>query len=85
MVGVRVLIHIHRQSTTEDFDEIGELFLNFDQVADNWQIALASHIEDAGVTFTITAAGQVQYSSTLLGGASYVGTLKMKNVTKIAL
>ena len=54
------------------------------ELADSWEIALASHVDDAGVNFTITSAGQVQYSSTNMSGASYAGTLRLKNITKIA-
>lgn len=32
----------------------------------------------AGVTFSITSAGQVQYTSTNISGSNYVGTLKFR-------
>lgn len=81
--AVRVLFDLHRETSTQDFDEIGELWLTHDSVTDTWRIAWTSHNEDAGVIFTITGTGQVQYTSSNLSGGSYAGTLRFLDVKTI--
>lgn len=55
--------------------ESGIIKGNFDGT--NWSIT-REQIGDAGVEFTITAAGQVQYTSTNISGTSYSGEISFK-------
>jgi len=70
---------IHRQSDTasSELDEAGSMRLLYDAVAGNWRIALNSNFDDALVTFTVTAAGQVKYTSSDIAGSNSTGTMRM--------
>lgn len=63
--------------------ETGEIALVYDNSASSgnkW--LLAQKIDgDAGVTFDITDAGQITYTSTNIAGANYSGVLKFKATT----
>ena len=69
----------------QDVDEVGELYMWYRPVQDDWLISLDSKwdVADGGVVFTITSAGQVQYTSDDLAGASYAGELKIVELRKI--
>lgn len=71
-------VDMHRQSDTgsSELDEKGQLFVLFDPVAGSWRISFSSVFDDAGVVFTVTAAGQVRYTSTNIAGSNSVGTLR---------
>lgn len=81
----RVLFDIHRQSSTTNADETGEIFGTFDPVANSWKVEADSKNGDAGVTWSISAVGQLKYSSTNYGGVSYAGTARFHNIYKLAL
>lgn len=83
--SARVLIDIFRKTDTEKYKEVGTLWVVYDSIDDDWEITIDTNFDDAGVIFTITSAGQVQYTSSNLAGGSYVGTIKMKNITKVAI
>lgn len=83
--AARIFFDISRRTDTQNVIEVGEMFCVFDAEADDWRVSLDSKFDDGGLTFTITSVGQVQYTSTDLTGTSYSGTLKMKDVTKIAI
>lgn len=57
--------------------ETGEMHIVYDDSA-GWLLGLGGIVGDAGINFTITAAGQVQYTSTDIGSLNYVGTMKFK-------
>jgi len=59
--------------------EAGIMTLVYDNSAaalSKWSISVGSISGSAGVTFSITDAGQVQYKSTDIGTTNYVGTMK---------
>lgn len=60
--------------------ESGILYGNYNSEDGSWGLALET-IGDAGVTFSITSAGQIQYTSTNLSGSSYVGQIKFSATT----
>jgi len=76
--SARIEFDIHRQSDTasSELDETGTLFLTYDPVAGTWKAKVSSVFDDAGIVFTITAAGQVQYTSTDIAGTNSVGTMR---------
>ena len=81
--AARVLFDLHRQTTLGGYDEIGELWITYDPVADDWEIQSQSFNDDADVTFTIDSSGQVQYTSSSLGGSSYSGTMRILDIKTI--
>lgn len=75
--AVRVLFFIHRQDATPaQADEVGELYIRYRSVQNDWQVTTVSYGDDAGVTFSMTGTttGQLQYTSTNYTGGSYAGT-----------
>ena len=81
--SVRVMITISRRTDTQNVEEVGHMFLVYDAEASDWRISIDTLLDDAGVVFTVTAAGQVQYTSTDLTGSSYSGTLKMSDIVRV--
>jgi len=73
---------LHRQTDSSNTQEIGTVYLSHDTADDAWRISLTSVLDDAGVTFSVTAAGQLQYVSTNIAGANYASTLKITGITK---
>lgn len=62
-----------------EHSETGFIFLSYKSIGASWEIA-QQYSGTSGVTFSITSAGQVQYTSTDLGGTvgSRVGKLKFR-------
>jgi len=83
--SARITVDIFRSTDSANFTEIGHLWVVYNPTDDDWDYSLDTRLDDAVVTFSVIAAGQVQYSSDLIAGGSYVGTLKMKNITKVAI
>ena len=81
--AVRVQFDISRRTDTQNVVETGEIFLAYDDEASDWRISVDSKFDDAGVTLTVTAAGQVQYTSNDLTGASYSGTMRFGLVSEV--
>jgi len=68
-------------SSTSGNAESGVMSMVFDNSASStnkWLVAIGSQAGTSGVTFSVTDAGQVQYQSTNISGATYVGTMKFK-------
>lgn len=83
--SAKFLIDIFRKTATEKFKEVGDVFAVYDPEDDDWDITLNTNFDDAGVIFSITSAGQVQFTSSNMSGGSYSGTLKMKNIVKVEI
>lgn len=69
--------NLERKTDTQNEQESGWLYVYHDSADDVWRISTQSVGDDAGVTFTITAAGQVQYASDDLTGTNYSGNLRI--------
>ena len=84
--AVKLLINVERSTDTvaEQLNETGEIWLSYSAKKDTWSIFLQSFGDDAGVTFTVTSGGQLQYTSTNLAGANYAGNLRISTVQVIA-
>ncbi len=78
-----VSFDIERTTDTQNEQEVGFMFLAHDTLDDIWHASVSSNLDDAGVVFSITAAGQVQYTSDDLTGTSYAGTLRIAQKTSI--
>lgn len=66
---------IYRTSSTNEFSEQGVILIAYKSTANTWELAQWS-VGNAGVTFTISSAGQISFASTDIGSTSYSGKLK---------
>lgn len=57
--------------------ETGEIHIVYDNSA-GWSIGVGSVVGNSGINFSITSAGQVQYTSTDIGTLGYTGIIKFK-------
>ena len=80
--GAQFSFDLHRQTDSVDYDESGTGYITHDSVADTWRIEYSSHFDDAGVTLSITGAGQVQYVSTNMAGSNYAGKIRITNIVR---
>lgn len=72
---------LERRSDSSNVQEMGHMFVAHDTNDDTWRISVSSNLDDAGVTFNITSAGQVQYTSDTLAGANYAGKIRAQKRT----
>jgi hypothetical protein len=63
---------------------IGRLRGVYNSLSLQWSLSDDYAGDNTGITFSITAGGQVQYTSTNLGGVLYVGTLQYINLINYA-
>lgn len=77
--GAAILYDLERRDDGQDATEAGWIYLSYDNEAAAW---LSPQVEvyfgNAGVTFSITSAGQLQYTSNNYGGANYSGSFRGK-------
>lgn len=78
-----VKFDLERRTDTQNEQESGEMRIMHDTADDVWRIELQTSGDDAGVTFSITSGGQVQYSSDDLTGSNYVGELRIGQIISI--
>jgi len=81
-IGAKVEIHIERETDTQNVQEVGYLAISHDTNDDLWRVSLTSNLDDAGVTFSITGAGVVEYTTDDLTGSGYSGRLTVGSITK---
>lgn len=69
---------IYRQTSTASsaVAQVGQLRGVFNTQSGTWLMTDDFSGQNAGVNFSITIGGQIQYTSTNIAGASYVGSLK---------
>lgn len=84
IAAARVLFHLERRTDSQSVTEHGEFHIAYDNENNSWSIVTVSHGDDAEVSFTITAAGQVQYTSNDLTGTTYSGTIRFTNIITVA-
>lgn len=68
-------------STTSGTAEAGEMRMIYDNDAGSgskWGLSIGPSSGSGGVTFTVTDAGQFQYTSTDIGSVNYSGVMKFK-------
>lgn len=65
---------LYRATTLNELSEAGHLYVTYKSTAGSWEIAQTA-VGTSDVLFTVTNAGQVQYSSSNMLGANYVGKL----------
>lgn len=64
-------------STLSGKTETGTILLIYDNNV-GWSISQGSILGNAGVIFTVTAGGQIQYTSSDIGSLNYTGTMKFR-------
>lgn len=69
---------IYRQTDTASsaVAQVGQLRGVYNTQSTTWYLSDDFAGQNAGVTFSITSGGQIQYTSTDIAGANYVGTMK---------
>jgi hypothetical protein len=61
--------YVQRTKSGEELSEAGHLYLIYNDLAADWDIIqVGANVETTGITFTVTAGGQVQYTSTNYAG-----------------
>lgn len=76
--GFRVVYYVSRSSSNGVLTEFGQLFGVYNSQSATWVINKFGSAGEAGITFSITSTGQVQYTTTNFGGTSYVGSVRFK-------
>jgi hypothetical protein len=74
--GIILTYSLYRESSTTSAAQIGELKFVYNTADDAWYLSDTYAGQNAGVEFSITNAGQIQYKSSLYSGISYTGVLK---------
>lgn len=80
--AVIVEYSIYRTTNTNEIAESGLLNAVYKSTAATWELSQIS-VGDAQVTFSVTSAGQFQYTSTNLAGTGYSGLMKFRARTVI--
>lgn len=78
--AANVTYQVVRSVTGTDISETGTLLLHFDPSL-GWSLTRSYTGGNAGVDFSVTPTGQVQYTSTDLVGTSYEGLMKFNAKT----
>lgn len=69
---------VYRIKGTEELSQAGQLYLTYKSSAGTWEIA-DNTVGDAGIVFTITPQGQVQYTTTdLTAVGTYTGKMSFR-------
>lgn len=84
-----VLVDVYRENDTQHSNELFKLTAIFDPTDDDW-VVLSEKVSaddelDSGTTFTITSAGQIQYTTTAFAGSGYSGKLRQTGLTRIPI
>lgn len=67
---------VYRTTASNEIVESGTISGAYKTTANSWQISIGNISGEAGVDFTMTSGGQLQYTSSNLAGASYSGNIK---------
>jgi hypothetical protein len=83
--SVKIFYEIFRKTATNELLANGELVCLYDETSNAWSLAPGfwEGAADYGVVFSITPAGQVQYTSSNLAGANYTGRILLREFTII--
>lgn len=74
---------MHRQSDDGNEQKAGKVFVTHDPVDDVWRLSeVAQGLDDAGIVFGVTAAGQVRVSTDDFTGNNYSGVLRITSVVR---
>ena len=79
--GFTIDYRVYRQTTgggATELAEQGQLVGAYSPVAGTWEMTQGPDVGDAGLTFSITNAGQVQYTSTNITGTPSQSYIRFK-------
>lgn len=81
--SVRIFYELVRKTDSSERVANGEMVVIYNALTNDWTLKPGMWEGDPapGVTFSITALGQVQYTSDNQAGANYSGVLKIRNFT----
>lgn len=79
--SAKIQYSLYRVTNSNELAETGEIYLIYKNNANTWTLSRQFFGDDAGVTFSITSGGQVQYTSTNVAGTSYSGELTFRAQT----
>lgn len=69
---------VYRIKGTEELSQAGQLYLTYKNNAGTWEI-VDNTVGDAGIAFTVTPQGQVQYTTTeLTASGTYTGKMSFR-------
>lgn len=66
---------IYISTNSNELSECGNIYLTYKSASNTWELA-QNYAGTSGVIFSITTAGQVQYTSSNVSGTSYLGKMK---------
>jgi len=66
---------VYRVTSTNEVVEVGQMYLSYKSVAQTWDLAIVNG-QNANIVFTITPAGQIQYTTDNMPGTGYSGQMK---------
>jgi hypothetical protein len=78
--AANVTYQVVRSVTGSNISETGTLLLHFDPTL-GWSLTRSFTGGDAGIDFSVSGSGQVQYTSSNLSGTSYEGLIKFNAKT----
>jgi hypothetical protein len=68
---------LYISTSTNELSECGQIYCTFKSTAGSWELA-QNYVGISGVVFSITNAGQIQYTTTNVSGINYSGKMKFK-------
>lgn len=83
--AARIFMHAHRRTDSSNVNEAIVAFAQHNPETDGWTVQWDGWSEgpNAGLTFTITAAGQLKFDADDLAGTSYSATLRVNHIDKL--
>lgn len=81
--AIEVSFNTYRSTSTNELAATGTIYLAYLTIAGTWEISCDSTFSNAGLTFDITDAGQLTYTSSNLAGTSYSGNMKFTYKTYV--
>jgi hypothetical protein len=76
-----IYCEVRRKTSTNELISNGMLRVYYRDLTSTWELLDELGGDDDGVVFSITSAGQVQYTSSNVSGTSYTGKLTFKAIT----
>jgi len=88
--GALIPYQINRMTDTALSERVysGEIYCQYSAQDNAWKVtdtAFGEDADSAGVVFSITAAGQLQYTSDSIAGTTYVGNIRYAGIKRFAI
>jgi hypothetical protein len=79
--GAFVFGSVQRKTDSADAYALDILYAAYNSRTSTWSVTPVVAGGYSGITYSITAAGQLQYTSDTLAGGSYTGVIRFKAIT----